>query len=156
MANNSEYRNKWISEKLDRINLTVPKGKKEEIQDHAAMMGESVNAFINRSITMTMIEDECKKGWRSVVTSHYPTERDDKLAAFNTAEQFSVTYDEVIHSIAFVEGLEAIKRQSEAARNIIFQRSPIPKYMVIYFPKLNPDKQKIFIEYVIAQDNEWF
>ena len=155
MANNSEYRNKWISEKLDRINLTVPKGKKEEIQDHAAMMGESVNAFINRSITMTMIEDECKEGWRSVVSSYYPTERDDRFAALDSAKQLHVTYDKLIQSEAFCEGLEAIKRQSEAARNIIFQRSPIPQYMVVYFPKLNPDKQKIFIEYVLEQDNEW-
>ena len=30
MTSKSEYRNSWIAEKLDRINLTVPKGRKME------------------------------------------------------------------------------------------------------------------------------
>ena len=50
MAGNSEYRNNWIAEKLDRINLTVPKGQKERIRAGAAVTGESTNAFINRLI----------------------------------------------------------------------------------------------------------
>ena len=29
MVGKSAYRNEWIAEKLDRINLTVPKGRKE-------------------------------------------------------------------------------------------------------------------------------
>lgn len=54
MAGKSEYRNAWIAEKLDRINLTVPKGRKEAIKAHAEARGESVNAFINRAIEETM------------------------------------------------------------------------------------------------------
>ena len=54
MTTKSEYRNSWISEKLDRINLTVPKGKKDIIKAHAEKKGESVNAFINRAIDETM------------------------------------------------------------------------------------------------------
>lgn len=46
--------NKWIAKAYDRINLTVPKGKKEEIQAFAEANGESVNGFINRAITETM------------------------------------------------------------------------------------------------------
>lgn len=42
--------NKWIAKAYDRINLTVPKGRKEEIQAFAAQTGESVNGFINRAI----------------------------------------------------------------------------------------------------------
>ena len=57
MAGNSEYRNKWISEKLDRVNLTMPKGQKETIKAHAEARGESLNAFINRAITETMERD---------------------------------------------------------------------------------------------------
>ena len=57
MAGNSEYRNKWISEKLDRVNLTMPKGQKESIKAHAEAQGESLNAFINRAITETMERD---------------------------------------------------------------------------------------------------
>ena len=46
--------NKWIAKAYDRINLTVPKGKKEEIQAFAEANGESVNGFINRAISETM------------------------------------------------------------------------------------------------------
>ena len=56
----SAYRNNWIAEKLDRINLTVPKGKKDEIKIHAEKNGESVNAFIARAIK-TQIEIDNKK-----------------------------------------------------------------------------------------------
>ena len=38
----------------DRINLTVPKGRKDEIQSFAAQTGESVNGFINRAIGEAM------------------------------------------------------------------------------------------------------
>ena len=54
MTTKSEYRNSWIAEKLDRINLTVPKGKKDIIKAHAEKKGESVNAFINRAIDEAM------------------------------------------------------------------------------------------------------
>ena len=57
MAGKSEYRNSWIAEKLDRINLTVPKGKKDTIKAHAESRGESVNGFVNRAIDETMERD---------------------------------------------------------------------------------------------------
>ena len=50
--------NKWAAEKLDRINLTVPKGQKAIIQAHALSSGESVTAFINRAIKRQMEEDK--------------------------------------------------------------------------------------------------
>ena len=46
----AESKNKWIKENYDRINLTVPKGYKEIIQEAAKQNGESVNAYINRLI----------------------------------------------------------------------------------------------------------
>lgn len=49
--------NKWIAKAYDRINLTVPKGKKETIQAYAAAQGESVNGFINRAIDHEMERD---------------------------------------------------------------------------------------------------
>lgn len=57
MGTKSEYRNSWIAEKLDRINLTMPKGRKDEIKAHADAQGESVNGFINRAISETMERD---------------------------------------------------------------------------------------------------
>lgn len=53
----SEYRNAWIAEKLDRVNLTMPKGQKDTIKAHAEAQGESLNAFINRAISETMERD---------------------------------------------------------------------------------------------------
>lgn len=50
--------NKWIEKAYDRINLTVPKGKKEIIKNHAGARGESVNGFINRAIDEAMERDE--------------------------------------------------------------------------------------------------
>mgnify|MGYP000220131216 CR=1 FL=1 len=52
-----QYKNKWIAEKLDRINLTVPKGDKAIIKAHSEAQGESVNGFINRAIKETMERD---------------------------------------------------------------------------------------------------
>ena len=58
MVGKSTYRDEWIAEKLDRINLTVPKGRKEIIKAHAAAHGESVNGFINRAINEAMEREQ--------------------------------------------------------------------------------------------------
>lgn len=50
MAGKTDYKNAWLAEKLDRINLTVQKGKKEVIQQYASGLDMSVNAFINQAI----------------------------------------------------------------------------------------------------------
>jgi len=52
-----EYNNKFIAKTYDRINLTVPKGRKDIIQAHAQAHGESVNGFINRAIDHEMERD---------------------------------------------------------------------------------------------------
>ena len=54
--------NEYIDSNYDRINLTVPKGRKAAIQAHAAEHGESVNAFIARAIEETMERDKEKAG----------------------------------------------------------------------------------------------
>ena len=51
MAGKAEYKNQWQKENCDRVNLTLPKGRKAELQAYAAAAGESLNGFINRSIT---------------------------------------------------------------------------------------------------------
>lgn len=48
--NQISYQNEYIKEKYDRINLTVPKGGKEEIKKKAAAAGQSVNEYINALI----------------------------------------------------------------------------------------------------------
>lgn len=48
--NQISYQNEYIKEKYDRINLTVPKGRKEEIKKKAVAAGQSVNEYINALI----------------------------------------------------------------------------------------------------------
>lgn len=55
------YNNNFIKNAYDRINLTVPKGKKEIIQTAAQASGESVNAFINRLIDAELSRLEALK-----------------------------------------------------------------------------------------------
>lgn len=52
--NATEYKNKFIAEKYERINLTVPKGDKERIRAHAESIGKSVNGYINDLIAEDM------------------------------------------------------------------------------------------------------
>ena len=60
MKQTSEYRNQWIANTYDRINLTVAKGKKALIKEHAEACEESVNAFINRAIDEAIERDKQK------------------------------------------------------------------------------------------------
>lgn len=53
----TKAQNKYIAKAYDRVNLTMPKGKKDAVQLHAAGRGESVNAFINRAIDEAMERD---------------------------------------------------------------------------------------------------
>lgn len=46
--------NKYEDEKIDRILVRVPKGKKEVIAAFAKQQGESTNGFINRAINEAM------------------------------------------------------------------------------------------------------
>ena len=41
-------KNAWNARNYDRINLTVPKGRKEVLQNHAEAHNESVNGFMER------------------------------------------------------------------------------------------------------------
>lgn len=49
--------NKYMKSNYDRVNLVMPKGKKDIIQAHAAQQGESVNAYINRAVDEAMQRD---------------------------------------------------------------------------------------------------
>ena len=57
----TKAQNKYIAKAYDRVNLTMPKGKKEEVQGHAAQRGESVNSFINRAINETIERDNADR-----------------------------------------------------------------------------------------------
>lgn len=50
-------KNKYNAMVYDRVALTVPKGLKEQLQQHAASRGESLNGFINRAIMQAVEAD---------------------------------------------------------------------------------------------------
>lgn len=54
---NIQYRNKYNSENYDRINLFLPKGKRDDIKNHVNKTGETTNGFIKRAIDETMARD---------------------------------------------------------------------------------------------------
>ena len=62
MAGKTEYKNNWQKENVDRVNLTMPKGRKEAIKAHAEAHSESVNGFITRAIQETMERDNTAPG----------------------------------------------------------------------------------------------
>ncbi len=41
-------KNRWNAKAYDRVNLTIPKGKKDVLQSYVTARGESVNGLINR------------------------------------------------------------------------------------------------------------
>lgn len=53
----TEYKNDFIRTAYDRINLTVPKGKKEEISQYAKSKGMSLNGYINQLIEQDMKQE---------------------------------------------------------------------------------------------------
>ena len=46
MHKNTKYKNEFIQNNYDRINLTVPKGIKEKMKQRADSLGLSVNSYI--------------------------------------------------------------------------------------------------------------
>ena len=57
----TKAQNKYIAKAYDRVNLTLPKGRKAELQAHASDRGESVNGFINRAIDEAIMRDNTYK-----------------------------------------------------------------------------------------------
>ena len=53
--------NKWNKENYDRMDVRVPKGKKDLIQTHATSKDGSLNKFINRAIDETIERDKKQK-----------------------------------------------------------------------------------------------
>lgn len=58
----TKAQNKYIAKAYDRINLTIPKGRKADVEAHAKSKGESINGLINALLRadMKLSEDEWK------------------------------------------------------------------------------------------------
>ena len=57
-------KNKWIGKAYDRINLTIPKGRKSTVEARAKEGGESVTGYINGLLRadLGLTEEEWKGG----------------------------------------------------------------------------------------------
>ncbi len=55
--NRTQYKNKYLTENYERINMAVKKGQKEKIKAAADMAGLSVNAYISKAIAAQMDRD---------------------------------------------------------------------------------------------------
>jgi hypothetical protein len=53
----NEVKRRYNEKTYDRLQLVVPKGKKEIIRDLAVSIGESLNWFVNRAIDETLMRD---------------------------------------------------------------------------------------------------
>ena len=53
----NEVKRRYNEKTYDRLQLVVPKGKKDAIKSHAEAKGESLNSFVNRAIYETMTRD---------------------------------------------------------------------------------------------------
>jgi len=52
---------KYKSTNYDRFEVSVPKGKKEVIKNHALLRGETLNRFVNRAIDELLERDGADK-----------------------------------------------------------------------------------------------
>ena len=57
IKNSTDYKRKFNAEKYDRLEITVPKGKKAVIKDFAEKQNKSVNGFVNEVIDEKMERD---------------------------------------------------------------------------------------------------
>ena len=49
---------KYVKANYDNLMIRVPKGRKEELQEHAQTHGESLNGFVNRAIDHEVERDQ--------------------------------------------------------------------------------------------------
>ena len=53
----SAVKDRYNAKAYDDLRLRVPKGKKADLQEHAAGRGESLNGFLNRAIDSQIAQD---------------------------------------------------------------------------------------------------
>lgn len=61
---NKKWNDENMTKKYDRIQLVVPKGRKEEIESFAKAQGESVNGLMNKLLRDAMQKSE--EDWKAI------------------------------------------------------------------------------------------
>lgn len=57
MATSQKAVAKYMKAHYDDIKMRVPKGERDKIKEHAEIMGESLNAFLQRAVAETIERD---------------------------------------------------------------------------------------------------
>lgn len=80
---------KYVKDNYDRMELTVPKGRKAEIKAIAESRGQSVNAFVNEAIDAALTGSVAQTGVDTPLTPKaLTTARSAAEAANETVEAF--------------------------------------------------------------------
>ena len=80
---------KYIKDNYDRMELTVPKGRKAEIKAIAESRGQSVNAFVNEAIDAALTGSVAQTGGNTILTPKALTQAHSAAeAAGETVEVF--------------------------------------------------------------------
>ena len=80
---------KYIKDNYDRMELTVPKGRKAEIKAIAESRGQSVNAFVNEAIDAALTGSVAQPDGDTILTPKALTQaRSAAEAAGETVEAF--------------------------------------------------------------------
>ncbi|MCL2254809.1 MAG: antitoxin [Lachnospiraceae bacterium] len=58
----AQVKNDYARKAYDDLRIQVKKGRKADLQDHAANRGESLNGFVNRAIDEAVERDKEKDG----------------------------------------------------------------------------------------------
>ena len=61
MPSTTDASRRYNEKAYDRLYVTIPKGKKADIQAHAENQEESTNAFVNRAMAETIERDNTNK-----------------------------------------------------------------------------------------------
>ena len=83
---------KYVKANYDRMELTVPKGRKELIRAHAAAQGQSVNAYINTAIDEKMSREAAGSHTRPADVGEVSMDQEerDSSASSSTANELKI------------------------------------------------------------------
>lgn len=157
MAGKAEYKNQWQKENCDRVNLTLPKGQKEELQAHVANRNESVNGFIARAISETLERDGVNSPQKIIYDPDFVN------YTLSQKEMVAISPQNCCNNI--INDLRVLnimgQRKAERAVEKIVERSGysedkqafLGKALQLLFKKLNLDGRKKLLECAVELSN---
>ena len=99
-------KNKYRDKTYDRVEITLPKGRKAELQVHAEQRAESLNAFIERAIQETIERDAQEATGKHVMRCIGGEMPSDAAGATEAASTCSLLHDhaKMAHSASEATG----------------------------------------------------